>query len=116
MAIIERKELSSPLPDQSAVETKEVAELRKALAIANARLSAFDGQPQPANYQLFKNAAVDSGVAKTTLRRRCEAGLVACYQDEAGLWVDVTDASRVRFEQARTGVARSRMDSKPRAS
>jgi hypothetical protein len=89
-------------PDQiEPPETQQVADLRRTVTMLEARLAAFEGKAQPADYQLLKNAAKDSGVPKTTLRRWCLAGLVACHEDKLGMWVDVTDARRVRFEQAR---------------
>jgi hypothetical protein len=84
-----------------------VAYLRETVDALKSRLAVYE--EVAVNYQLFKNAVIDSGVPRETLRRwtlttPAKPPLVACYRDDHDqLWVDVIDARRVRFEQARVG-------------
>ena len=67
-----------------------------------AKLTAYEGEAQPVNWQPIKRAAAMSGTPTETLRRRCERGIVQAYKDANGRWfVNVTHAALMRFQLAR---------------
>jgi hypothetical protein len=99
-----------PPPDQidpaDPPTASEFADAQATILMLKAKVAFLLEGNQAANYQLFKNAVTDTGIPRETLRRWCEVKppKVACYRDEWGeLWIDVTDARRVRFELARVG-------------
>jgi hypothetical protein len=81
---------------------KRIEQMRERAERAEAEV-AYLKEPGAEHFETMREAAIQSGVSRSTLERWVKAGLVHHYRDPQGvLWIDVNDAILKRFKFARS--------------
>jgi hypothetical protein len=84
-------------------ESPIIADMRARIERLKAQVARLQ-EPFAEQYEILKNAALDSGVPRQTLSRWVRYKLVKHKYDAHGqLWIDVKDAIRQRFALAPAG-------------